>query len=588
MELIKNNPHRLLGVLVGTSPKVILSRVNNLKIYLSADEEIPEDELPYGFDRIGKIVRTLETINAANSKLNIANEKLLNSIFWFYEGSKVGDKDAFESMRDGDLENAAEVWQSVIGEKDINASNASAYHNLSILKINAAFKSSRVFVKVLEEGVLMQLKFIESKHSDNFFTSFIDPHESQDKSKLQLIFLKAIQEELDKYESVSSDKVFEIVSKVEFSAKDDFLKDSIQKPIRTIESLISETKEKRDENARDSEVYGRELYENTSDLLAQIKSVLGKSNLKYKSISDKLADEILQCGIDFFNEFKEEDFDPSDDALELFGYAKELAEGDLIKQRVKENQEGLQGWIDNADDRAKQKLIKDDLEFIAGKLERYENLSDTVRKAKDLVDSCWPKIVNMRKALGSDDELYLNLSTAVASHAQGTLVECVNKEVNASSSSAIFGLPPASLRNAVESALDVSFKIGLFDMHANFKAHYKKNLEGLKKLASQISVSTLSPKEKAQKELTAAQSKLRDIQNSTPLANEIKAANNEMDSIKQWQFLRSQETKDRQIAYQNKKIRSLKERSEREKVSQIKSQEDKITALKFKVKQTEY
>jgi hypothetical protein len=120
MELIKNNPHRLLGVLVGTSPKVILSRVNNLKIYLSADEEIPWEELPYGFDRIGKIFRTLETINSANSKLNIASEKILNSIFWFYEGSKVGDKDAFESMRDGDLENASEVWQSIIGEKDDN------------------------------------------------------------------------------------------------------------------------------------------------------------------------------------------------------------------------------------------------------------------------------------------------------------------------------------------------------------------------------------------------------------------------------------------------------------------------------------
>ena len=588
MELIKNNPHRLLGVLVGTSPKVILSRVNNLKIYLSADEEIPEEELLYGFDRIGKIARTLETINTANSKLNIASEKILNSIFWFYEGSKVGDKDAFESMREGDIENASEVWQSMIGLKDINASNASAFHNLSILKINAAFKSSRVFVKVLEEGVIMQLKFIESKFSDSFFSSFAEANEIQAKSKYQLLFLKAIQEELDKYESVTSDKVFEIVAKVDFSAKDEFLKDSIQKPIRSIEALISETKKKRNDNARDAEVFGRELHENSSDLIVQIKNVLGKSNLKYKSISDKLADEILQCGIDFFNEFKEDDFDPSEDAMELFSYAKELAEGDLIKQRVKENIEGLQEWVDNADDRAKQKLIKDDLEFIVGKLERYENLTETIKKAKELVDTCWPKILNMRKALGSDDDFYLNLSTAVASHAQGTLVEVVNKEVNASSSSAIFGLPPASLRNAVESSLDLTYKIGLFDMQPNFKTHYKKNLEGLKKLASQISVSTLSPKEKVQKELNAAQSKLTDIRNSTPFQNEIRAANTEMDTIKQWQFLRSQETKDKQIADQNKKIRTLKDRSDRDKASQIKTQEDKIIALKLKVKQTEY
>lgn len=592
MELIKNNPHRLLGILVGTSPKVILGRVNNLKIYLSAEEEIPEEELPYGFDRIGKIVRTLDTLNSANSKLNIASEKILNSIFWFYEGSKVGDKDAFESMRDGDHENASEVWQSIIGEKDINASNSSAFHNLSILKINSAFKSSRVFIKVLEEGVQMQLKFLDSNYSDIFFSSFVDNFESKDVAKYQLIFLKAIQEELDKYDSFSSDKVIELVANINFKAKDEFLKESIQKPIKLIEGLISETKKRRNENVSDAEIYGMELYENSIDLMSQVKNILGKTNLKFKSISDKLADEILQCGIDFFNEFKEEEFvNPSENSMQLFIYANELAQGDLIQQRVNENIEVLQDWIDNADERANQKLIKDDIEFIVGKLGQYENHAESISKAKDLVDSCLPRILNIRSSLGINDEFYVNISTAIANHAQGTLVECVNKEVNLSQYSAtvvLAGIPPASLIIMVEEALNLTFKIGLLDMNANFKVHYKKNLEGLKKLANQVGVSTLTPKEKVQKELTAAQTKLKEIENSTPLGSFIVSATNELDAIKQWQFLRSQETKDRQIEEKTKEINQLKVESSKEKSALILAQKNKIKSLKLKVDQTNY
>lgn len=61
-----------------------------------------------------------------------------------------------------------------------------------------------------------------------------------------------------------------------------------------------------------------------------------------------------------------------------------------------------------------------------------------------------------------------------------------------------------------------------------------------------------------------------------------------MATIKEWQFLRSQADKDSQIRNQENKIRQIKTRSEQEKASQIKLQQKRISDLQVKLQQTEY
>ena len=87
-----------------------------------------------------------------------------------------------------------------------------------------------------------------------------------------------------------------------FSAKEEFLKGFVQKPIRQIEDEISKTKTKRQADKRDAEIFGKELYENTEASIDQLKNVLDTSDIRYQNIADKLANEILQCGIDFFHQ----------------------------------------------------------------------------------------------------------------------------------------------------------------------------------------------------------------------------------------------------------------------------------------------
>ena len=59
--------------------------------------------------------------------------------------------------------------------------------------------------------------------------------------------------------------------------------------------------------------------------LASIKSMLGASDLKFKMIADNLAKEIMQCGIDYFQAWKNSK-DPSAEGLKLLKYAKSIVD----------------------------------------------------------------------------------------------------------------------------------------------------------------------------------------------------------------------------------------------------------------------
>jgi len=586
MQQIKNNPYRVIGLLVGATAPQQVRQINRLRQSIEAEVEPDED---FSFPVISKLNRTTEIVNAAAAKIHLESGKINAALFWFYKGNEIDDDAAFDILKgeNGDKEEAQKIWTGAIKGKVITKRNASCLHNLSTLLLSNAFKGNKIFVKILEEAITLKLKFLESDFSADLVKIATDENNRTNKVELQLIFLKELHSEIENNEDFSTDRFLTILNKLNFSAKEEFLKGFVQKPIRQIEDEILKTKTKRQADKRDAEIFGKELYENTEASIEQLKNVLDTSDIRYQNIADKLANEILQCGIDFFQEFKDEDFDPSDESMNLFDLASSIAVGNIVSQRCEENTENLQEWIDEKPDRDRQKLIADELTFIGSKLERFQSLSDTISNAKDLIDSCKPKLIEIKKALGSNDEFYLNISSAVVQNAQNMLVQSVNEIIEASNNRP-FGSTLSSDRASIQTALDITFKMGTFDMNATLKTHYKKNLEGIKNLAGQLGISTYSPKEKIQQEKAQAERKLRDIQNQVFLQSEITAANNELAKIKEWQFLRSKADRDSQIRNQENKIRQIKTRSEQEKASQIKLQQKRISDLQVKLQQTEY
>ena len=586
MQQIKNNPYRVIGLLVGSNAPQQVRQINRLIQSIDAEVEPDED---FSFPVIGKLNRTTDLVNTAVANIHLESGKINAALFWFYKGNEIEDDAAFDILKgeNGDKEEAQKIWISAVKGKEITKRNASCLHNLSTLLLSNAFKENKIFVKILEDAINLKLKFLESEFSTDLVRITTDENNRTNKVELQLIFLRELHSEIEKNEDFSTDKFLTILNELNFSAKEEFLKGFVQKPIKQIEDEILKTKTKRQSDKRDAEIFGKELYENTEASIEQLKNVLDSNDIRYQNIADKLANEILQCGFDFFQEFENEDFDPSDESMNLFELASSIAVGNIVSQRCEEYAENLQEWIDEKPDRDRQKLIADELTFIDSKLERFQSLLDTISNAKDLIDSCKPKLIKIKDALGSSDDFYLNISSAVVQNAQNMLVQAVN-EIIESSNNRSFGVSLSSDKASIQTALDITLKMGSFDMNATLKSHYKNNLDGIKNLAGQLGISTLSPKEKVQQEKTTAERKLREIQNQTFFQNEINAANNEMAKIKEWQFLRSRSDRESQIRNQENKIHQLKTKSEQEKASQIKLQQKRISDLQVKLQQTEY
>ena len=486
MNIVQNNPYRVIGILVNATAREQDRQIKKLKQFIEAEQESPED---FSFSTLGHLHRTIVSVTDAASKLKLDSDKINAALFWFYKGNPITDEPAFEAIKEGDLDQVINIWTKLTSNGEITQRNASAYSNLSTLYLSGILDGTNAKEALLEQGISLKLKFLESDFIKDLIALATDETYKTTKKELQLLFLNQIQSEIEKSGAVTSNKLIDILTKLVFSAKEDFLKGFVQKPIEQIEKKIENAKVKRKANKASAANNGKELYDAIINDLIQLKNILGVNNLKFSSISDKASDELLQCGIDYFLHYEDSNTDPGSASMDLFRKAKILAVGNIAKQRCQENTENLQEWIADKPEREKQKKVDEDLNFITSKLERFQNLSDTVSNAKDLVDSCKPKLANVKSVLGTTDDFYLKISSAVANNALGMLVTAVNK---AQESIDVKTGNFTILRSVVSSALTVSESIGSLDLVSSQRTHYTKNHNTLKSIASQLGVNSSS------------------------------------------------------------------------------------------------
>jgi hypothetical protein len=219
---------------------------------------------------------------------------------------------------------------------------------------------------------------------------------------------------------------------------------------------------------------------------------LNNENLNYSSVSDKLAHAVLQCGIDYFNHHKDSSIDPSIVAIDLARKAKTLAIGCIAKQRCKENIETMLEWINDKPEREKQRKIKPQMDKLLNTLKSFDGKTKTIANARTLVNAAKPDLKIIRSILGINDSLYLKLSTLIASQAQQFVIEEANSTQDSIEYKITYDRFGAMniLKTMFENAWEVILLIGTLDMENQFKTQYNSNKETLRRLCSQVGVST--------------------------------------------------------------------------------------------------
>ena len=126
MQLIKNNPYRILGLLVGASATILNRHRTKIPYYIRSGNQIPTEFTDFSFETLGDIIRTEDSIENAASKLNHDSDKMSSALFWFYKGNTITDEPAFDAIKEADLEQVISIWTKLTSNGEVSQRNASA------------------------------------------------------------------------------------------------------------------------------------------------------------------------------------------------------------------------------------------------------------------------------------------------------------------------------------------------------------------------------------------------------------------------------------------------------------------------------
>lgn len=336
MKLIQDNPYRIAGILANSSEKELQKQKSKITKYASIGKQV-DSELDFPF--FGNVDRSENSITKAFSGIEQNQDKVSHSLFWFLKSNNF-DETAFSYLINGDKEKAVEIWDKVTNGKEVTSKNFSCFNNIGTLKLLSESQQE------IQEGIEAKVKLIDSPSFTDFVHTVADQTYTIDNQKQTEKFIDDILKQFKgKYSSSDTLKLFSNCNGI---AKKYLSQKFTEEPLHKIESQIETCKKKRKENKSNAYEFGLKLYTNTKDELALLKSILGTIDLKYKALADQLANEIMQCGIDYFNESQENN--SRDNYLEssqkLTKLADSIAVGKMAKDRAKDSLASLEDMKD--------------------------------------------------------------------------------------------------------------------------------------------------------------------------------------------------------------------------------------------------
>jgi hypothetical protein len=456
LNIITNNPFRILGVYSNAKPAEIVSNCDDMEAYLSIGQSVSFD-LDLN-NLMPSVVRTTNSVSNAKKQINLPKDKLKHALFWFVKDSS--SEHAMNYLKNGDFDNANSVFE-------IEDSFATRINKAVIALIQndlgVAIANVTELIHDLDDLGLR----------DNFVKAICGDAFSITEEELAHLFIDTLLGEKDASElkdlfqdhGVSQDD-------------DDYLtQKSVDILISRINAEIAKAKAVERDDANANLRAGKALMNNTKSDLAAVKELLGESDMKYQMLADGLANAIMQCGINYYN--ASEDNDKIEKALELLEYASKIATGKICKERCNKNIESLKTELENA---APLNVRKEDFN-IKQALVEFSKKPHKISHSIELIKACAPILLKIKETLGKDDPYYLKMSTLIVSVALSYVIEEVNIIQNRPFTN------PDDIRPIVQKAWCAMGDMNKLDMESDFRNNrFNTNWKTLKSLAIRYGV----------------------------------------------------------------------------------------------------
>jgi len=540
MNIIKQNPFRILGLPGNATERMLQKQIGTIKAFARVGKSKTFD---YDFEFIGDFSRGINEIQQASNSIEQAHKKLLYSLFWFVKNNQF-DEIAFNNLKEKDTDKAIEIWNKTLKE-EITSKNYSSYLNLSTLYIALSTIDDQIELQKLQAGISLKGNLIHSESLKDFSILVTgngianDPIEISKKFVDEVIeFLKPY---LNKRNGISTNDLISLFNAFPTSIQKYTSAKFTEIPISNIENKIKKTIIKRKKNPGNSGSYGSDLYRSTKHDLASLRDIRGESNDQLHMIANKLANEILQCSIEFYNKLNDEDgiISPMHVSLIVAEYAKSVRPTGQVKNRVFEAINTLENM--------KYKDCFHAVGVLNAIIDAYKNLDE---------ENKIPDIIGYRKVI---DE------SKVLTELKPVLSNQVIEKIAKSNKSDLINNFDKSLNQIIS---HISYNNSDF-----FK---KKNAIFISNLPITNNIKLNFEKEKSDKEISALQSKISKTKSKQYYSSELQNLNNQISSIKEWQIFRGRKTRERQISEQQQKINQIIAKGDNEKKQNISKLEEQV------------
>ena len=503
MEAILQNPYRLSGVLAGASAREVQAQKGKINAFAKVGKSIA---LETDFPVLGPLDRNPETLQKAYSQIEQHAGKLAHSLFWFADGHPL-DRVAMNYLKEGDLAKAAEIWSKPLGGGNLGYGNIFAYHNLGTLRLAQAFLGDQVDLDRYAEGIRYKAMLIDSDMFPNFLAKVTDEHYRVDIQVAMERFLASALEDVRSATGspFAAGPMLEKLAGLPENALAYLRKEFVQGPVHRIERAIEKAKSTRKGNTDLALKAGGALLNDVKADCQVLDQLMPGNDLQYQMLSDSLSREVLQCGVDYWHEYHEQEEEGEyrweQKVLTLTKKAVHLAKGREAKARAKENLSALEEWIADKPEREKQKEVAGPIAVVLAHLQATDEADPLVANARKLVESCRPELLTIKAALGGRNENYLHISSAVASRALDMMVGHINHLQEAfiqASKHRIWGPETEinDLKEGLKSAWRTTLIIEDMDMVEGLRSRYRENKNALQRIMDQLDVSTYVPSAK--------------------------------------------------------------------------------------------
>ena len=457
LKVITNNPYRFLGVCSNAPTADRLANSRRLNAFLKVNREVT---FPLDLTHLmPSLERTVAGINFANNSINLPQDQLKNALFWFINVSAI-DKMALDYLQNGNTIKSSELF----AKKE----TFSSLINQGVLAfINGNYGQAIQCVTKVIHADGYRKALVESICGSTFQISEED---------VALLFIETLLDEM---------KVSELKGLFEqygvSDADNNLLREkSIGEPIAAINAAIALAKNIKNDDDQEQYKAGVDLMNSTRSDLQNVRTILGDGDMQYQMVADNLAKQILQCGINYYNNTNEEEDVKVEKAFSLQNYAFSIAVGKLTKDRCKENVDIL--------NKKKQELPPEEVryydKFIKNALETYMGQPDKICHAIELIKKTVPYLMSIKDVLGGSNAYYLKISTLIVNASLHNVIEEFNGIMNESIKIKMTIDRIGTLlkvKNVFEQAWTATLYMDKLDMEPDFKrGRYSQNRNSLK------------------------------------------------------------------------------------------------------------